>query len=70
MSGVETARFRVVQRRIGGAETTAPKWPSPIYISTQEDDLPSDLAEVRIYLAPHSPDLNTLDFYLWDYMKD
>ena len=26
MSGAETAR---VQRRIGGAEMTAPKWPSP-----------------------------------------
>ena len=29
MSGAETARRRVVQRRIGGAETAAPKWPSP-----------------------------------------
>ena len=29
MSGAETARRRVVQRRIGGAESAAPKWPSP-----------------------------------------
>ena len=29
MSGAETARRRVVQRQIGGAETAAPKWPSP-----------------------------------------
>ena len=29
MSGAETARRRVVQCRIGGAETAAPKWPSP-----------------------------------------
>ena len=29
MSGAETARCRVVQRRIGGAETAAPKCPSP-----------------------------------------
>ena len=30
MSGAETARRRVVQRRIGGAETAAPKCPSPL----------------------------------------
>ena len=29
MSGAETARRRIVQRRIGGAETAAPKSPSP-----------------------------------------
>ena len=29
MSGAETARRRVVQRRVGGAETAAPKLPSP-----------------------------------------
>ena len=29
MSGTETARRRVFQRQIGGAETVAPKWPSP-----------------------------------------
>ena len=29
MSGAETARRRVVQRRIGGAETAAPQCPSP-----------------------------------------
>ena len=29
MSGVETARHPVVQRRIGGAGTAAPKWSSP-----------------------------------------
>ena len=29
MSGAETARRRIVQRRVGGAETAAPKWPSP-----------------------------------------
>ena len=29
MSGAETARRRVVQRRVGGTETAAPKWPSP-----------------------------------------
>ena len=30
MSGAETARRRVVQRRIGSAETAAPKCPSPL----------------------------------------
>ena len=30
MSGAETARRPVVQRRIGGAEMAAPKWPSPL----------------------------------------
>ena len=29
MSGTETARRRVVQRRIGGTESAAPKCPSP-----------------------------------------
>ena len=29
MSGAETARRRVVQRRVDGAETAAPKCPSP-----------------------------------------
>ena len=33
MSGAETARRRVVQRRIGVAETAAPKWPSPYFLS-------------------------------------
>ena len=33
MSGAETARRRVVQRRIGGAETAAPKWPSPHFFN-------------------------------------
>ena len=32
MSGAETARRRVVQRRIGGAESAAPKWPSPLIL--------------------------------------
>ena len=36
MSGAETARRRVVQRRIGGAESAAPKWwrrngPPPLF---------------------------------------
>ena len=30
----------------------------------------TDLAEVRIHLAPRSPDLNPLHFYVWGYMKD
>ena len=30
MSGADTARRRDVQRRVGGAETAAPKWPSPM----------------------------------------
>ena len=29
MCGAETARRPVVQRRIGGTEMAAPKWPSP-----------------------------------------
>ena len=33
MSGAETARRPIVQRRIGGAQTAAPKWPFP-YILT------------------------------------
>ena len=35
MSGAETARRPVVQRRIGGAETAAPKWPSPLISSVE-----------------------------------
>ena len=35
MSGAETARHRVVQRRIGGAETAAPKCPSPDLFGTK-----------------------------------
>ena len=30
MSGAETARRRVVQRRVGSAETAVLKWPSPL----------------------------------------
>ena len=30
MSGAETTRPPVVQCRIGGAQTAAPKWPSPV----------------------------------------
>ena len=37
MSGAETARRPVVQRRIGGAETTAPKWPSPLLMAYFND---------------------------------
>ena len=44
MSGAETARRRVVQRRVGGAETAAPKWPSPtfacvcVYVRSRRSD--------------------------------
>ena len=42
MSGAETAWRRVVQRRIGGAEMAAPKWPSPrfwcVKVSTQAEE--------------------------------
>ena len=39
MSGAETARHRVVQRRISGAETAALKWPSPLPLSNQETEI-------------------------------
>ena len=40
MSGAETARCPVVQRRIGGAQTAAPKWPSPRFLTCWEGGRP------------------------------
>ena len=40
MSGAETARHRVVQGRIGGAETAVPKRPSPHDIGYKLNQIP------------------------------
>ena len=55
MSGAETARCRVVQRRIGGAETAAPKCPSPHMIAL-------NLIEFYIaYIPPRHAQIDRLE---------
>ena len=50
MSGAETARRRVVQRRIGGAETAAPKCPSPHKLYPEGEHVDFDVNFCMIFI--------------------